>query len=123
MRIIIAGSRTITDHYEVLNAFGHALALWKPKEVTEIVSGGAKGVDASGEKIAEEFDIAVRVFPAEWDKHGKKAGVLRNIQMAEYGDALLLVWDGKSKGSKNMKEVAEGMGLLVHERIVTACLD
>lgn len=121
MRVIIAGSRTLADeghYYTVLSALSNALREWKLAAVTEIVSGGAAGVDAIGEHIAERFDIALKVFPADWDKHGKKAGYLRNVQMADYADALVLVWDGKSRGSKMMKDIAEKRGMPVYEVVV-----
>lgn len=121
MRIIIAGSRTITGKagaMEVMKAFMEAVAEWDSHEVTEIVTGGAKGVDELGKRFAEKFGIAHKEFPADWDTHGKRAGYLRNVEMAENADALVLVWDGQSKGSRMMKEIAEGQALLVHERVV-----
>ena len=55
----------------------------------------------------------MRVFPADWDKYGKRAGYLRNVQMAEYADALLAFWDGESRGTKNMIDEALSRGLKV----------
>lgn len=121
MRIIIAGSRTITGKagaMEVLGSFTEAIAEWGPLVVTEIVTGGAKGVDEIGKRFAEKFGLAHREFPADWDKHGKRAGYLRNVEMAEHADALVLVWDGKSAGSRMMKEIAEKRGMPVYERVV-----
>lgn len=76
----------------------------KFRGVTEIVSGGAKGIDSVGEEFANDSHILVNRFDADWEKHGKAAGPIRNKKMAEYADALLLIWDGKSKGSANMKK-------------------
>ena len=52
-------------------------------------------------------------FPAEWDKYGRKAGPLRNEAMARYADALLAYWNGESKGTKSMIELAKASGLKV----------
>jgi predicted Rossmann fold nucleotide-binding protein DprA/Smf involved in DNA uptake len=77
---------------------------------SEIVSGGAKGVDRVGESIAALGDIDLKIFPADWDLHGKGAGHIRNRQMAEYADALVAVWDGESRGTKNMIDTMKRMG-------------
>ena len=101
MKVIVAGSRTITDYQKVKNAL--SAFEW---EITEIVSGGANGVDKMGERWAIENKIPLRRFPAKWDLHGKSAGPIRNREMAEYADALVAIWDGKSKGTYNMIEEA-----------------
>jgi hypothetical protein len=74
------------------------------EQITEIVSGAARGIDSLGERWAEyrPDPIPVKQFPADWDTHGKAAGPIRNRAMADYADALLVVWDGKSRGTKNM---------------------
>ena len=109
MRVIIAGSRDITDYKQVEAAY-----LSSNIPITEIVSGGARGVDALGEQVAKNFGIPIKVFPADWDKYGKRAGPLRNIQMAEYADGLIAIWDGKSKGTKHMIDQANKQGLVVY---------
>jgi hypothetical protein len=72
--------------------------------IDEVVCGKADGVDTAGEQYADYYGISVKYFPADWSTYGKAAGPCRNAQMAKYGDALLLVWDGKSRGSLNMKQ-------------------
>ncbi len=57
--------------------------------------------------------MADRELPAQWSKHWRAAGPIRNRDMAAYADALFLMWDGESRGSKNMLEVAEAAGLKV----------
>lgn len=84
--------------------------------ITEVVSGGAKGVDSLGEVWAHSMGVPVKVFPADWDKHGKKAGFVRNAEMAEYADALIAVWDGQSRGTYDMIRKAEAFDL---ERSIT----
>jgi hypothetical protein len=109
MKIIIAGSRTINNIAEVYRAF-----LNSHFDPDEIVSGGAKGVDKLGERIAKDNSIPCRVFSADWGKYGKKAGYLRNKDMAEYADALVAVWDGESKGTANMIKLMKDMGKPVY---------
>lgn len=111
MKTIIAGCREITNSRIVFNAIQEAGWL-----ITEVVSGCARGVDASGELWARTFGIPVKHFPANWSL-GPKAGPIRNRQMAEYADALIAVWDGKSKGTKNMIAEAHARGLKVFIKV------
>lgn len=87
-------------------------------KITEVVSGAAKGIDTAGEIWCASKGLPLTRFPADWRKHGRAAGPIRNRQMAEYADALILIWDGKSRGSANMLKTARDMGLLVHQKIV-----
>jgi hypothetical protein len=109
MKTIIAGGRTITDYQLVNDAIQES-----GFDIGEIVSGGAAGVDTLGEQYALENDISVKRFPADWDRHGRAAGPIRNVQMTEYADALIAVWDGKSKGTKHMIGTATKQGLQVY---------
>lgn len=77
-----------------------------PFEITEIVSGTCEGVDQLGEEWAERHGIPVKRFPADWKKYGRRAGPLRNQTMASYADALIAIWDGKSKGTRSMIDEA-----------------
>jgi hypothetical protein len=109
MKTIIAGSRSITNYDQILEAISLSNII-----ITTVISGTANGVDKLGERFAKDHDIPVLQFPADWDKYGKKAGYLRNIEMAEVGDALICVWDGQSHGSKHMIEIATRRGLKVY---------
>lgn len=97
MKIVIAGSRDI--HNYLLMEESMVLCGWTP---TEIVSGGARGVDQLGERWAASMQIPLERFPADWNACGKKAGILRNVQMAQYCDAAVILWDGQSKGTYHM---------------------
>lgn len=98
MKVIIAGSRTITD-YEEFKSIMEMLAL----NITEVISGAHwEGGDVLGERWAGEKGIPVRRFPADWRTYGLKAGPMRNRKMAYAADALVAFWDGESKGTKNM---------------------
>lgn len=110
-KVIIAGTRTFDD-YDLLCRYAD-IKLSNIYEPIEIVSGGARGADALGERYAKDRGYELRRFPADWNKYGKRAGYLRNVQMANYADALLAFWDGKSRGTKNMIEEATTRGLLV----------
>lgn len=108
-KIIIAGSRGFTDYdllQRTLNTYGIS-----PHD--KIISGTANGADKLGEKYANENSIEVKRFPAEWDKYGKSAGYKRNEQMALYADSLIAFWDGKSKGTKHMIDLAKRHNLKV----------
>lgn len=109
MKTIIAGSREITDYNIV-----HKAVYESPWVITEVVSGGARGVDSLGEQAAAAFAIPVKVFPAAWDLHGRAAGPIRNQQMAEYSEGLIAIWDGVSVGTHDMIKRAERMKLRVH---------
>lgn len=105
MKIIIAGSRDFDD-YELLKEFCDSLCENYLKNEIEIVSGRARGADRLGERYAKENNYSIKYFPANWDKYGKSAGYRRNAEMAEYAYALIAFWDGKSKGTKHMIDLA-----------------
>jgi predicted Rossmann fold nucleotide-binding protein DprA/Smf involved in DNA uptake len=85
---------------------------------TEVVSGGAKGIDFQGEEYANCRGIPVKKFIADWYANGKAAGPIRNKQMARYSDGALIIWDGSSKGSSNMKEEMLKLNKKVFEVII-----
>ena len=121
LRIIIAGSRDFND-YELLKR--EALNILKqnnrPKDTVKIISGTARGADTLGEQFAKEFGLEVKRFIPDWDRLGKRAGYIRNAEMAKYAtkddnDGMLIAfWDGKSKGTKHMIDLANRYGLEVH---------
>lgn len=122
MRTIIAGGRGITDYGALLSAI-EAARLFEGIVVTQVLSGGAVGVDAMGERYAVETGLppACR-FPARWrDRDGtynQSAGKQRNVEMAKEADALIAVWDGNSDGTEHMIETARRHKLLVHVHLV-----
>jgi len=100
MKTIIAGGRDFKDYYLLKKRVDYYRE--HKGQITKIVSGGANGADELGERYATEYNIPLEIFLADWDKHGRAAGPIRNRQMAEYADVLIAVWDGQSKGTKNM---------------------
>jgi len=74
--------------------------------VCEVVSGGARGVDSIAAELAKKYEHEVKVFPADWDRHGKRAGFLRNVEIVDYCDELVAFWDGASKGTAHSISLA-----------------
>ena len=101
MKIIVAGTRYFEDYNKVKETLDNLL---EKNILTSIISGGAKGADFLGEKWAKEHNIPLEIFSAEWEKYGKKAGMLRNKEMGDEGDMLVAFWDGNSKGTYHMIE-------------------
>lgn len=102
-RIIIAGSRTITDYHFLAKYMDDYIEMedLDPHGI-EIVSGTARGVDQMGEQWAAFHQFPVIRFPAKWKTYGRSAGHRRNAAMAEYATHLVAFWDGKSRGTKSM---------------------
>lgn len=121
MKLVIAGTRTFKlareEIPELLEKFGVHIY-----DVTQVVSGGAQGVDAIGEDVANVYlsdkKDYLKIFQADWDTYGKRAGPIRNAKMAAYADALLLIWDGASPGSKSMKEEMLKLGKPIYEVMI-----
>lgn len=105
-KVIIAGPRTFNDFdfleekaLEILSDFN--------LEQIEIVSGTARGADRLGERLAIKHNLYLKYYPADWNLYGKSAGYIRNEEMAKYADICIVFWDGKSKGSKHMIDIAK----------------
>lgn len=116
MKVIIAGGRDITPTTTTINDHVEASTF----DVTELVCGNARGVDRSAKIWANARNIPVVHFDANWNVDGRASGPLRNKRMAAYGDALILIWDGESRGSASMKREAEARGLPIYEVAVEA---
>lgn len=117
LKLIVAGSRGWTDYDSLkvnLNEILADLYLDTPFEVVTIVSGTARGADQLGERFAGEYNYLVQKFPANWEKEGKRAGILRNIEMAKVANACVVFWDGKSKGTQHMIETAKQHNLTLY---------
>jgi hypothetical protein len=110
-KCIVAGGRDFYD-YKHLEATLNLYLCHKSN--IEIVSGGASGADSLGERYAKEKGHKLKVFKADWDKHGKAAGPIRNEEMAKYADGLIAFWDGESKGTKSMIGYAKKYNLKIH---------
>jgi len=111
MKLIIAGGRdyqfTNDDMLRLDKIHGHA------ERVTEVVSGGAKGADRCGEQWAIGMQLPIKRFPADWEKHGKRAGPLRNAEMAAYANAVALFPGGI--GTQSMFNEATKAGITIYD--------
>lgn len=99
MKVIVAGSRSITDEayvHRILNKFIY--------KISEVVSGKCSGPDTFGENWANAYHIPIKPFPADWVKYGKKAGHVRNGEMADYAEFLIAFYDGVSNGTAGMMQ-------------------
>lgn len=101
MYLLIAGSRGYTHYVDFKRKVDKMITKLDKKEIT-IIEGGARGVDRLGRRYAIENNIPYKTFVAEWDKYGKRAGMMRNALMAETATHAIIFWDGKSPGTKNM---------------------
>jgi len=91
VKVAVIGSRGLhVDHLED----------YLPKGVTEIVSGGAKGIDTCAKDYALQHGLKLTEFMPEYEKYGRGAPLRRNITIIEYADLVLAFWDGKSRGTK-----------------------
>ena len=120
MRLIVAGSRNL-NKFQALFLF---LVWWKEQHFdnkVELVTGCCpSGPDQIPFMLEAISDVPYKIkkFPAEWDTYGASAGPIRNKQMAEYADALVLIWDGKSRGSQSMKRFMKQTDKPVYEILV-----
>lgn len=124
IKVIIAGSRNFYDYNIVEDTVAsYFMSRGILKENVEIISGGARGADSLGEQLADSYGLKLTVFPAQWDTYGKAAGMIRNKEMADYAAKdsdkaiLFAFWDGQSRGTKGMIDIAKrcGMEVIVNE--------
>ena len=101
MKIAVVGSRNlVVDHLE----------LYLPEQVTEIVSGGAKGVDTCAKEYAKANGLLYTEFLPDYERYKRGAPLKRNQQIVEYADAVIVFWDGKSRGTKHTMELCKKCG-------------
>lgn len=115
LKVIVAGSRD----FDIFSKVEDTLMMYFKEHKlhradVEIVSGAARGADRLGEQFAIKYGLKLTKFPADWDKYGKSAGYRRNAEMAKYADVLFAFWDGKSKGTQHMINLAKDANLDVH---------
>ena len=110
-RVIIAGGRDFADFELLERTMDNLLA--NIVDDVQVVCGMARGADSLGDVYAAKKKYSVRYFPADWDKYGKAAGYKRNEQMAQNADTLVAFWDGKSRGTKHMIDIAKRYNLKV----------
>ena len=120
MKILVCGSRSWHNVAKVRLALAR---FFKPccedcnenvADVT-VIDGGAHGADELGHMVAVENGFLTKRFPADWNRYGKRAGYIRNQQMLTEGhpDLVLAFWDGRSRGTRHMIELARKAGVAV----------
>lgn len=109
MKVAVIGSRglSVSD-----------LGRYLPENTTEIVSGGAKGVDTSAREYALSHGIKLTEFLPEYTRFGRSAPLKRNITIIEYSDIVLAFWDGKSRGTKFVIDNCRKLGVEVRVYIM-----
>ena len=107
MKVIVCGSRSIKNEMWVHDWLDY---LQTQIDITEVVTGMAPGPDNYGGRWAWVQNIPDKNFPAQWDKYGKSAGMIRNVEMADYADYVIAFWDGKSRGTKHMIDTMKRKG-------------
>ena len=112
-RVIIAGCRNFYNYVTLKDRCEYYLQNKMQTHNVIIVTGHASGADTLGEKFAVDHNLQCELHPADWEKHGKAAGPIRNAEMADVADALIAFWDGQNRGTKSMIELAKRKGLQV----------
>ena len=100
MKLLIVGSRIITDF---------DLSPYISKEVDTVISGGANGVDNLAESYADMHRLSKYIIRPRYDLYGRAAPIKRNEQMVNMADSVLVIWDGKSKGTQYTIKCSEKM--------------
>lgn len=108
MKIAIVGSRTFDDYNKLVNELTPL-----KEQITEVISGGAKGADTLAEKWAKDNNIKSTVYHADWDRWGKSAGFRRNIDIVNTSDLVVAFHDGISKGTAHTIKIARDLGKTV----------
>lgn len=104
LKLIVAGGRDFSDYPLLVREVTHIAEIVYCDKSVSIVGGGARGADQLGEQFAKSNNVQFYKFPADWNKHGKAAGFIRNKQMGDFANALLAFWDNKSRGTAHMIE-------------------
>lgn len=109
LRVVICGSRQISDPEEVRKAISDGAKKFAAQgaEIGVVMSGQAAGPDTIAAYLAQAHGIPVEKYPAEWSKYDRRAGIVRNEKMAETMEACIAIWDGTSRGTNNMIMLAQ----------------
>ncbi len=116
IRITVCGSRNFIDEKFVNKYLSEFIQFLKKQFENEIniiiISGKAKGPDTFGENFAKNNNLQIEEFPADWDKHGKRAGYIRNKEMIDISNIVIAFYDGTSKGTAHSIKLAKDKGIL-----------
>ena len=109
MRVAVIGSRNLT-----MDNLGDYL----PLDISEIVSGGARGIDLVAKEYAYANGVKIVEFLPDYKKYGRAAPLKRNLQIIEYSDLILAFWDGKSRGTKYVIDNCKKLGKKLNVYVV-----
>lgn len=120
MKVVVAGSRTLDIEPNTILNFLEIfhVDIWSEEDHEVIAGGCPTGPDRAAKELPKYIGIHYKEFPADWEKYGKSAGPRRNKEMAEYGEMLLLIWDGESRGSASMKREMKKLNKPIFEVII-----
>lgn len=104
-KVVIAGSRDFNNYSLLMERMD--LFLQNVSKQIIIISGHARGADSLGEQYAKDKGYLCEIFPADWAAYGRSAGYRRNVAMASIADAVVVFWDGKSRGTQHMINIAK----------------
>lgn len=100
MKLLVVGSRSITDF---------DLSCFISDDVDTVISGGASGIDTLAEEYADRHRLSKYIFRPRYDLYGRAAPIRRNEQMVDFCDAVLVIWDGHSKGTQHTIKYAKSI--------------
>ena len=115
MKLIIAGGRDFNNGQLLISTLVDLVNKGNIPECPELVCGMARGADMLAYRLWADNNMVVHQFVPDWNGLGKRAGFVRNTEMAEFADALVAFWDGKSKGTKHMIDTMKWAGKPVYE--------
>lgn len=113
MKIAVVGSRNYEDRFQLGLVLAMELEIYGDKTV--IISGGASGADTLAEEFASAFGLEEEIYPAEWKKYGKSAGMIRNKTIVDRCDMMLAFYgpDGPTPGTQGSVRLAKEAGKIV----------
>lgn len=114
MKLIVAGGRDFTDTNRMIAELQKLVVSGEITDSPELVCGMARGADLTAYSLWSGTGMVIHKFPADWGRLGKRAGYVRNTEMAKFADALIVFWDGSSKGTKHMIDIMEKLGKPVY---------
>lgn len=114
MKLIVAGGRNFDNTDYLIKCLTELANEGKIPDEPELVCGMAPGADRTAWNLWHNANMPIHAFPANWNKFGKRAGIIRNAEMGDYADVLVAFWDGQSKGTKHMIEYMTKLGKPVY---------
>lgn len=114
MRVIVCGSRTWAHEDEVYRVLSGL-----ERNGLTIIHGGARGADRMAHHWASQNEVKCEEYPADWNKHGRSAGPIRNRQMLDLGADMVIAFrsEGESRGTDDM--IRETKRRRIDLRVVT----